>query len=374
MAPANGADRGSEHHTLRLGWRRGAWLFAVVLLMTTLIGLGIRTAMRDRTDGAAPAPVASASPAGSPTTRRPVSLDQPVVSGTISTGGEPESVAVSPDSRTLYVTNMRSRILSMIDVAAPTEHVDVPLPNTPRFVALSRDGSRAYVSMYEENGSGSAVVAVDTARHRLLGTVPTGPKPYALSVGPDDRVWVPIHDAKWVEVHDPMSLKLLAKVGVPENPHSVALSEDGRYAYTPDHESNKVSMIDARTVTLLTSVPVGVSPHSVAVSSDGDTVAVANFDAGTVNWFKPDTRQVTGRTAKVGRKPQSIVFSSDGAHVYVVNEADGTLSVLRTVTGHTTATLPVGNSPRVVATAPDGRRAYVTNGDDGTVTVLRIAD
>ncbi len=378
VVPADGTDPGGEHHTLRLGWRRGLWLFAVVLLMTTLIGLGIRTAMLSRTDGATPAgppsPAASAPQAASPTVRRPVSLDRPVASGTITTGGEPEDVAVSPDSRTLYVTNMRTRTLSMIDVAAPADHVDVQLPNTPRFVALSRDGSRAYVSMYEDNGSGSAVVAVDTTRHDILTAVPTGPKPYALSVGPDDRVWIPIHDAKWVEIRDPKSLKLLAKVGVPENPHSVALSEDGRHAYTPNHESNKVSIIDARTVKMLTSVSVDVSPHSVAVTPDGDTVAVANFGAGTVNWINPETRKVVGRTAKVGSKPQSIIFSSDGAHAYVVNEADGTLSVLRTLSGRPTATLRVGKSPRVVATAPDGRRAYVTNGDDGTLTVLRIAD
>jgi YVTN family beta-propeller protein len=353
-----------------VGRKQAAWVLVGSLLITALTGLGVRAFAQNLPHGAKPA--STAQPAPSAVARRD-SIAKPVAYKTLKVGEEPEGVAVSPDSKTVYVTNQRTHSLWMIDAPAWTVRVKISLPHTPWFVAVSPDGGRVYVSMFEDDlpGTGSAVTAIDTKTRAPVVTKPIGPKPYALAVAPDGRVWVPVHDAKRVDVLDGTSLDVVDEVGVPETPHAVALSADGKRAYTPDHESDKVSVIDVRKAAVEKNIPAGKSPHSLAVAPDGRTVVVANYNGGTINTIDT-TSLLVSKPIPVGTYPQCVAFSADGKHAYAVNEGTNSISTLDVATAQTT-TLQVGRSPRTIAVAPDGRYAYVTNGDDNTVTVLRVS-
>ena len=376
--------------------RVGTTVFVSGLAALVLLGgMGIAVALttgegRGRPPAAAPAaplttapvprttapgsPSATSAPAGAvsrlPLARRVVSIGKPSVAGTIRVGAEPEGVAVSPDGRTLYVANQGSRVLSVVD-AASRRVSSVRLRNTPRFVATSGDGRLVYVSMYEDDKSGSGVAVVDAARHKVVRYVTTGTQPYTLAVGPDGRLWVPIHSRRRVEIYTAGGRRPAGRVVVPPNPHAVAFSADRRRAFTADHEASVVSIIDMRTDRVLKSIPVSRAPHSVAVSPNGRTVLVAGYEADAANLIDAVTLRRSG-PFRVGRKPQSVAFAADGMHAYVVNEGDDTVSVLDGHTGRVTATVRVGRSPRTVAVSPDGRLAYVSNGGANTVSVLRI--
>jgi YVTN family beta-propeller protein len=364
-----------------------AVLAGALVALVVLGGAGVAMAwtMRDRGNGPAPmaaattpAPV-SAAPATEPSAiaREPVakriaSVDRPTVAGTIKVGNEPEGLVVSPDGRTVYVANQSSHVLSIVDVA--TRKVSsVALRDTPRFVTTSRDGKLVFVSMYETDLSGSGVAVVDAADHKVLRNLATGPQPYALSIGPDGKLWVPIHSAGRVEIYDPGTMKADGRITTPPNPHSVGFSSDLMRAFTPDHESNVVSAVDMNTGKVIKSVPVSTAPHSLAVSPDGRRVLVAAFGANAANLIDAATLRRTG-PFKVGKQPQSAAFSADGEHGYIVNEGDNTISVLDGHTGKVTATVKVGHSPRYIAVSPDGRSAYVSNGEDDTISVLRVGE
>ncbi|GID27707.1 beta-propeller fold lactonase family protein [Paractinoplanes brasiliensis] len=299
----------------------------------------------------------------------PASLDKPTVAGTIEVGDEPEGVAVSPDSKTLYVANQNSRILSVADLQSGQVR-NVTLRNTPRFVTVSQDGKRVFVSMYEDDLSGSGVAVVDAQKLTVLQNLRTGVQPYALAVAPDGRLWVPIHGGRNVEIYE--SEELTGRVFVPENPHAVSFGTDGQRAFTPDHESSTVSVIDTRNDKRLKSIPVSAAPHSLAVSPDGRTVVVACFQANAVDLIDTETLERRG-PFKVGRKPQAAAFAVDSGHAYAVNEASNSVSVIDPASGKVTATVPVGRSPRTMAVAPNGKFAYVSNGGDDTVTILRVS-
>ena len=374
--------------------RRRAGASVIIGALTALVllgGAGVAVAMsanrdRDRAPVAAPAPSAApatAAPAPSAAAPTPstlakvplaaaaTSVGKPAVVGTIRVGDEPEGVAVSPDGRTVYVANQNSRILSVVD-AATRRVTPVRLRNTPRFVTTSRDGSLVFVSMYEKDMSGSGLAVVDAARRKVVRYLSTGVQPFTLAVGPDDRVWVPIHSRGRLEIFSAGGHHMDARVTVPANPHAVAFSASLRRAYTANHESNAVAVIDMRTDRLVKSVRVSKSPHSVAVSPDGRTVLVAGYEADTADLIDAATLRRTG-PFRVGDMPQSVAFAADGRHGYVVNEGDDTVSVVDARTGKITSTVRVGGSPRTIAISPDGRRAYVTNGHDDTLSVLRTA-
>jgi YVTN family beta-propeller protein len=319
------------------------------------------------TTGAAPSAVAR-----EPLAKRIASVDQPTVAATIRVGNEPEGLVVSPDGRTLYVANQSAHILSIVDVGT-RRTTSVTLRNTPRFVTTSRDGKLVFVSMYETDLSGSGVAVIDAASHRVLRNLATGPQPYALSIGPDGKLWVPIHSAGRVEIYDPGTMKADGRIKTPPNPHAVGFSSDLMRAFTPDHESNVVSAIDMATGKVIKSVPVSTAPHSLAVSPDGRRVLVAAFGANAANLIDAATFR-RAAPIKVGKEPQSAAFAADGDHGYIVNEGDNTISVLDGHTGRVTATVRVGHSPRYIAVSPDGRSAYVSNGEDDTISVLRVGE
>jgi YVTN family beta-propeller protein len=329
--------------------------------------IGSRPAASSASSPAAPTPTAVARV---PLAARVVSTGKPTVVGTVRVGAEPEGVAVSPDGRTVFVANQSSHALSVMD-AASRRVTSVPVRNTPRFVAASRDGALVFVSMYENDKSGSGVAVVDAARRKVLRYLPTGVQPYTLAVGPDGRLWVPIHSEHRIEIYAAGDQHTDGTVTVPPNPHAVGFSAGLMRAFTPNHESNVVSVIDMRTDRLLKSIPVSRAPHSIAVSPDGKTVLVAGYEANAANLIDATTLKRTG-PFKVGDKPQSVAFATDGAHAYVVNEGGNSVSVLDGHTGAVTATVQVGRSPRTVAVSPDGRLAYVSNGDDDTISVLQV--
>jgi YVTN family beta-propeller protein len=298
-----------------------------------------------------------------------VSADRPAVRASINVGTEPEGVAVAPDSRTVYVANQHSHVLSVID-AASRDVSSVGLTHTPRFVAVSHDGAQVYASTYEDDLSGSGVAIVDVAT-KSVRYLDTGPQPYALSVAPDGRLWVPIHNQHRIEVYDPNAGTRVAVVEIPPNAHSVTFSPTLVRAFTPDHESNLVSAIDMHT-NRSTGIPVDAAPHSLALSPDQRTIIVACYGANVVDFIDPVSLRNTGRL-RVGVKPRYVTFSTDGRHAYVVNEGSNSVSVIDVATRTVSSVIPVGHSPRTIGVAPDGRLAYVSNGRDNTVSVLGVA-
>lgn len=371
--------------------RRAPVLLAALTAGVLLGGAGVAVAL-SRGDEPVPTPALALAPTTAPATapaaetaaapgptgvaRVPLalsvsSLAKPTMVGTIRVGDEPEGVVVSPDSRTVYIANQNSRVLSVLDVAG--ERVtSVKLRNTPRFVATSRDGRLVFVSMYEDDKTGSGVAVVDAAGRKVLRYVSTGVQPYTLAVGPDGRVWVPIHSEQRLEIYGADGKQARGRVLVPPNPHAIAFSGPLKRAFTPNHESNAVAIIDLRTDRLIKSIPVSKAPHSIAVSPDGKTVLVAGYEADAADLIDAATLRRTG-PFKVGKQPQSVAFATDGEHAYVVNEGGNSVSVLDGHTGAVTATVPVGRSPRTIAVSPDGRMAYVSNGGDNTISVLRTA-
>jgi len=129
--------------------------------------------------GNAPTPVTTLN--AEPLAHRVVSVAKPTVLGTVKVGNEPEGMAVSPDSRTLYVADQSAHVLSVVD-AGTRQVSSVTLRNTPRFVAVSRDGRQVFVSMYENDKSGSGVAVLDAAGRDVDHYLTTGKQPYALSV------------------------------------------------------------------------------------------------------------------------------------------------------------------------------------------------
>jgi serine/threonine-protein kinase len=248
------------------------------------------------------------------------------VIATISVGKAPEGVAVSPDGRRVYITNVDTRVVSVIDIGAGTVTASIRNGGA-RGVAVSPDGRRAYGV---NHGSPGTVSVIDTDSGTIAATIPVG-----------------------------------------NAPEGVAVSPDGRRAYITNVLSDTVSVIDTMKSTVTATIPVGSAPYGVAVSPDGRHAYITNVDANTVSVIDTSSSTVT-TTIPVGAYPDGVAVSPDGRGAYITNGNSNTVSVVDTSGSTVTTTIPVGNFPRAVAVSPDGRRVYITNGGSKTVSVIGI--
>ncbi|GAB3313040.1 hypothetical protein GCM10027451_26640 [Geodermatophilus aquaeductus] len=360
--------------------RRRIALAGALVLVLVAAGLGFLLWPRDDGgDAAAGTPAGTLAPESAeppaPTTPPPASLAVPTQLGDpIAVPPTPGYLAIAPNDRYAYIAHRTAGVVSVLDLASLSVSAEIPIEaGPPQFVTFSPDGSRAYVTVYDDENTVHAVAFVDTATTEVLQTVDVGLRPYAPEVSPDGtRLYVPLHNEARVQVLDTTSGEQVGSYPVRENPHWIAVSADGGRGYTANHESGVLSVLDLGDGgRVLAEVPAGVAPHSVAISPDGSRVAVVSFGSSEIRLLDTATDVVLD-TGPIGQSPQDVAWAPDGRHLYTTDVDGDTMSVVDAATLDVTASPRPGSAPTSVAVSEDGERAYVTNRDDATVVVYQL--
>lgn len=161
---------------------------------------------------------------------------------TVAVGGDPGGIALDPEGRFAYVTNnvlVEDNVVFVVDLAlalvAPGAAVvgEIQVGNSPLGIAVTADGTRAYVANF---AFGSNTVSVVDLEARVV----------------------------------------VREIVVGSRPAGVAIAPDGRFAYVSNFISNTVSVIETATNRVRATVDVGQAPQGLAFSFDGGTVYVAN--------------------------------------------------------------------------------------------------
>ena len=149
-------------------------------------------------------------------------------------------------------------------------------------MAISPDGTRAYVSNFSYTGS--AVSVIDTATDTVIGGISVGAGANGLAVSPDGaHVYVCNLVDCTVSVIDTTTNTAIAAIPVGQWPIGAAVSPDGATVYVTNGMGDSVSVIDTTTNTAIAAIPVGHYPYGVAFSPDGTHVYVANTNSGSVS-------------------------------------------------------------------------------------------
>jgi YVTN family beta-propeller protein len=98
-------------------------------------------------------------------------------------------MAVSPDSSKLYVGNIASNVVTVVDLTSNTVTASIPVGIYPADLALTADGSMLYVAnsntsgmLQVMNGAPSSVSVISTATNAVVATVPVGSTPQGLFI------------------------------------------------------------------------------------------------------------------------------------------------------------------------------------------------
>ena len=96
---------------------------------------------------------------------------------TIDIGLAPSGIAVTPDGRRVYVTNLNNTV-SVIATATNAVSATISVGNGPVGVAFTPDGSKAYVANQFDN----TVSVIATVSNTVVATINVGPSPIAFGI------------------------------------------------------------------------------------------------------------------------------------------------------------------------------------------------
>lgn len=260
-------------------------------------------------------------------------------------------LALSLDGARAYVVDHDQDAILVVDVPARKRlagsDLPIQLPDGPSGIAMSRDGSRVYVT--GANGYVSVVDALPESAtfHRRLpvpdgDSIGVGRNPMQFSFSPDGaRLYVANSFSDSVSVIDteptsPTYHKVRGgPLGVGAEPHGLALSPDGARAYVTNTFADTVSVIDTEESsptfhTVIATIPVGAFPAGVAVTPDGTRAYVVARDSHTVSVIDTASASAIPTRISVRETPHEIALSPDGTRAYVINRRSRDVSVLDT--------------------------------------------
>ncbi len=127
---------------------------------------------------------------------------------------------------------------------------------------------------------GTNIAVIDIAARKIVGNIAFdhGIRPHCPMIGPKDGLlYVTTELDKTITVIDPKTLKIVGTIptGQPES-HMLALSHDGRRAYTANVGPGTVSVIDIAARKVLKVIPISANTQRISISPDDKWVFTAD--------------------------------------------------------------------------------------------------
>ena len=237
-----------------------------------------------------------------------VDVAQKKLTGKISAGSDPEEFALSKDGTRIYVSNEDIRTATVINIASgKVEHL-IPVGREPEGVAVTPDGKQFYVTCE----TGGEIFAIDTTSYQVVG-----------------------------------------HFSVPVRPRSVDFLSNAAIGFIPSESKGQLNVIDTATPKLLKTIdlPAGSRPMRVRVAPDNTRVYVSDGRGGTVSVMDTKTYEVLA-TIKVGTRPWGIVLSPDGKYLFSANGPSNDVSVVDLATNKEVSRIKAGESPWGITVVP----------------------
>ena len=189
---------------------------------------------------------------------------------------------------------------------------------------------------------------------------------------------------------DPVTLKVITRIPVGEDPHEVIASSDGKTAYVTNygggslHQLNIVDLVAQKPLTNVDTRPL-FGPHGL-VFVNGKAWFTAEGSK-SVGRYDPATGQLDWSMGTGQDRTHMIYVTADGKRIYTTNVSSGTVSILTDTLIQPGGMAPPGAKPHedwiqtVVPVvrgsegfdvSPDGSQLWTAASDDGTISIVDL--
>jgi DNA-binding beta-propeller fold protein YncE len=283
---------------------------------------------------------------------------------------------------TVVAVNQQSDTVTLIDLKTMTAYRHVAVVGGPHEAAVSPDGRTVVVTNYNKQGAGQQKTLSVLA-------LPSGDTQKTIDLGeyraPHDVRWV---DASRVVVTSEANQALLlvnvtsgaiekvfrTEAGVS---HMLALSTDRTRLYSSNMRDGSVSAFDFQTGQKIKDVKTGKECEGVGVTPDGRWVWAGNRAEDTISIIDTTSLEVVKRLNSPGF-PYRVQFTPDGTRALIPHANASSLVVADVATQTLAKSIPLGMtkvdkpSTAGVFAHPDNRHAFVTVRNDNSMLVLDL--
>ncbi|WP_280151512.1 PQQ-dependent catabolism-associated beta-propeller protein [Piscinibacter sp. XHJ-5] len=270
------------------------------------------------------------------------------VKGTIATCKRARHVQLTAD-RKLMVACTDSNQADVIDPASGKSLRRIPLGDEPEAFDVSPDGKTIYVS----NEDAAEVSFVDAASGRKLQSVKVGQEPEGVKVSADGKtVYVTSEAASLVHVIDTASAKVVKNIPVGKRPRRMAITPDGKELWVTNELDASVTIVSTADHAVLGTLKFEVkgarrediTPVGIQMTPDGKRAFVALGRANHVAFVDVPGRKVT-QLVLVGKRAWNVTLDKAGARLYVVNGLSDDVTVVDVAAAKALKSIPVGRVP-----------------------------
>jgi YVTN family beta-propeller protein len=285
----------------------------------------------------------------------------------IAVGKRPRGLALSPDGARLYMALSGSAIagpgvdesklpppdrradgIGVIDIATSRLIATFESGPDPETFAVSPDGKTLYVS----NEDTGRLSAVDTVSGKIRASAAVGIEPEGVSVRPDGKVvYVTCEGDSTVHAMDATTLATLATIPTKPRPRAIAFSRDGKRGMSTDEIGMGLTVFDTTTHAVLDTVSLAsagnplIRPMGIVASPDGRSIYVTTGRGGSLLEVDLAGRSVRRTIAAVGQRPWGLALSTDGRKAFTANGPSGDISIIDLDRGVVEKRIKVGDSP-----------------------------
>jgi len=286
------------------------------------------------------------------------------------------AAAQAPPTARLLVLLRNASALAIVDPASGKELGRVPVGVDPHEVAVTPDGTMAFVASPREGISVIDVVAMKELRRVDTGAL-SAPHDVLYANG---KLYFTAEGFKTIGRYDPAANKVEWMLGIGQDgTHMMVLAKDQQTMWVPNRGSNSISVIEGvaggppkfRT----TAIPVpGIRPEGLDLSPDGRELWVATRGDGGVTIIDTATRKVTHTFNLKLTDANRLKFTPDGK-VLILDGGTGTLVILDAASRKEIKRLKVApgdSGDGGMFVMPDGSRAYLGLRDDHSVVTINL--
>jgi DNA-binding beta-propeller fold protein YncE len=370
-------DGGLDRRTLLKGASSAA-LTALIAACAPASGGGAQPTSVPAATQAPPAS-ASAVPAAASPAASPAALASPnAPASPVAQASGPARVTAANGAETVYVFNVGSKDVTLIDAAARQARETRPLGASVRWLSNEQtywDGQLIWTYDFPDNKL--QAIGIDPRGIAVARSIPdlgNGPG-HSLMLLPDKKTAaINVAGDNMIAVIDVASSQIMRKVPTGKFPCDLHFTPDGRYAYTPERDQDTVSMFDTRDWSLVKIVnfPPGSQPYMLRVSPDGKEVWVqtGKVDENTVLSAEDLS---TLATMPTGKGPVTNAWTPDGRYSLVANSSDTFASVFDASSRKEVARLMVGQGGSNFGFTRDGSTGFMSVTGANSVAVIDLA-
>jgi YVTN family beta-propeller protein len=304
--------------------------------------------------------------------------------GTITGIPYPYDIAISPDGTRAYVVGYdypsRYGALSRVDILTHRVIDSLALGNNLTCVAAGPDNSCIYVIKTGLDTLSPGLIVVDSTRFEVIANVAFSFNPFSVVISPDgSRAFVcgtEIHSAPHngrLAIVDTATYKVLHTINLLQlNTVGIAINPEGSRVYITNangDDGGTVSIVDTQNYSILDKIQVGSNPHEIVVSPDGSRVYTVRTSGDLLVVIDARTSTVI-RYVPLGIGAWHLALSYDGQFLCASQWYLGSKIVIVDTTTFSVRTISVGRDPVGVAFSSDGTRVYVCKYLDSSVSVI----